>query len=182
MLDAVTSAGEPSMLSALPSIAVLAVAALAAALLLLIRRSSPDNVSQRLAASRALALTAGIQCLHFAEEFATGFYVRFPELFGLPPMSVSFFVAFNLIWLAIWVASIPGVHLAQPAAIFAAWLLAIAAMLNGIGHPVLAIMTGGYFPGLVTSPFIGAAGVLLWLRLRDATQLPVTKAEPTPAS
>jgi hypothetical protein len=170
------------VLSALPSIVVLGVAALVALLLVLIWRSPPDNVAQRLAASRALSLTVGIQCLHFAEEFATGFYERFPELFGLPPMSVSFFVAFNLIWLAIWVASIPGVHLGQPAAIFAAWLLAIAAILNGIGHPVMAVATGGYFPGLVTSPFIGVAGVWLWLRLYDATHLPEAETESRPAS
>jgi hypothetical protein len=84
-------------------------------------------------------------------------------------MSVSFFVIFNLTWLANWVASIPGLRLAQPAAFFAAWFLAIAGMLSGIGHPIMAIIAGGYFPGLVTSPFIGIAGVWLWRRLYAST-------------
>jgi hypothetical protein len=43
-------------------------------------------------------------------------------------------------------------------------------MFNGIAHPLLAIADGGYFPGLVTSPFIAAASALLWIRLRAATQ------------
>ncbi|MCP5090226.1 MAG: hypothetical protein GY949_04810, partial [Gammaproteobacteria bacterium] len=55
-------------------------------------------------------------------------------------------------------------------AYFAAWFLAIAGMLNGVAHPLLAIAAGGYFPGLITSPFIGAAGVWLWLGLRKATR------------
>lgn len=53
---------------------------------------------------------------------------------------------------------------------FAAWFLAIAGMINGIAHLLLAISADGYFPGLVNSPFIGIAGVWLWLRLRRATR------------
>lgn len=33
----------------------------------------------------------------------------------------------------------------------------------GIAHPILAIAAGGYFPGLVSSPFNGVASVRLWL-------------------
>ena len=39
-------------------------------------------------------------------------------------------------------------------AALAAWFLAIAGMFNGIAHPLLALASGGYFPGLVSSPFI----------------------------
>ena len=52
----------------------------------------------------------------------------------------------------------------------AAWFLAIAGMFNGIAHPLLAVAAGGYFPGLASSPFIGAASVWLWFRLRSATR------------
>ena len=41
---------------------------------------------------------------------------------------------------------------------------------TGTGKTLLAIAAGGYFPGLVSSPFIGVAGVWLYLRLRGATR------------
>ena len=59
------------MLNVLPSMFVLGLAALAALLLVLSRRSPPENVAERLAAARALALAVGVQGVHFAEEAAT---------------------------------------------------------------------------------------------------------------
>ena len=158
------------MLSVLPSIFVLGLAALAALLLALNRRPLPDNMAERRAAARALAIAVVVQSVHFAEEAATGFHEKLGPLVGVPGMPFSLFVVFNLAWLGIWVASIPGLRSAQPAAFFAAWFLAIAGMINGIAHPLLAIAAGGYFPGLVTSPFIAVAGVWLWRRLRGATR------------
>ncbi len=156
-------------MSLLVSAFVLGLAALAALLLVLTRGSPPENEAERHGAARALAVAVGLQSVHFAEEAATGFHERFPALFGLPGMPLSFFVVFNLTWLGVWVASVPGLRSARPAAFFAAWFLAIAGMLNGIAHPLLAIAAGGYFPGLVSSPFIGGASAWLWLRLRGAT-------------
>ena len=49
-------------------------------------------------------------------------------------------------------------------------LLAIAGTFNGIAHPALALAAGGYFPGLISSPVIGVAGVLLWRSLLRSTQ------------
>ncbi len=158
------------MLSILPSMVVLGLAALAALLLAVGRRSPPENAAERLAAARALALTTGVQAVHFVEETATGLHEQLPALFGLPGIPLSLFLVFNLTWLATWVASVPGLRSARPPAFFAAWFLAIAGMFNGIGHPLLAIAAGGYFPGLVTSPFIGGVSVWLWLRLRGATR------------
>jgi len=111
-----------------------------------------------------------VQCVHFAEEAATGFHERLGALLGLPGMELSVFVVFNLVWIGIWVASVPGLRSARPAAFFAAWFLAIAGMINGIAHPLLALAAGGYFPGLVSSLLIGVASVWLWLRLRRATR------------
>ncbi len=158
------------MLNVLPSILVLGLAALAALLLALSRRSPPENVVERRAAARALALAVGIQSVHFAEEAATGFHERLGALLGLPGIPLSVFVVFNLTWLGIWVASVPGLRSARAAAFFAAWFLAIAGIVNGMAHPLLAIAAGEYFPGLVSSPFIGVASVWLWLRLRRATR------------
>ena len=158
------------MLSALPSVLILGPALLAALLLAMSHLSPPGNVTERSAAARALALAAGIQAIHFTEEAATGFHVRLPAMLGLPGMPLSLFVTFNLVWLGIWLASVPGLRSARKIAFFAAWFLAIAGMINGIAHPLLAIASGGYFPGLVSSPFIAVASIVLWRRLRVATR------------
>ena len=158
------------MLSVLPSLLVLGLAALAALQLALRRRSPPENVAERLAAARALALAVGIQGVHFAEETVTGFHERLGTLVGLPGILLATFVGFNLMWLGIWVASVPGLRSAGSPAFFAAWFLAIAGTLNGIAHPLLAVAEGGSFPGLVTSPFIGVAAAWLWRRLLEATR------------
>ena len=157
------------MLSFLPSILALGLAALAAWSLTRGRGSPPESAAARHAASVALALSLLIQTIHFVEEAATGFDVRLGPLFGLPEMPRTAFLVFNLIWIGIWVASIPGLREARPLAFFAAWFLAIAGMINGIAHPLLALAAEGYFPGLVSSPFIGLASVWLWVRLRRAT-------------
>lgn len=158
------------MESLLPSVFVLGLAALVALQLARGRRCPPERLQERSAAARALALTVAAQSVHFAEEAATGFHARFPELFGLPPMPLSVFVGFNLAWIGAWVASVPGVRADRRPAFFAAWFLAIAAALNGIAHPVLAVAAAGYFPGLVSSPVVGVLGVVLWRRLQETTR------------
>ena len=47
-----------------------------------------------------------------------------------------------------------------PIHLYHVWFLAIASALNGIAHPVLSMMGGGYFPGLLTSPLVGILGTL----------------------
>ena len=157
------------MTSLLPSIAALGLAAFAA-LMLALRRLSPAGLTQeRAAASRALAFATAVQSGHFVEEWRTGFHERFPALFGLEPMPLSVFAGFNLTWIAVWFLSILLLRRDHTFAFFAAWFLAIAGMLNGIAHPLMAFTSGSYFPGLITSPFIGLAGFHLWRRLQSAT-------------
>jgi hypothetical protein len=111
-----------------------------------------------------------VQSVHFTEEAVTGFHTRFPALFNLPEIPLSVFLLFNLLWIGVWIASVPGLRSARSGAFFGAWFLAIAGIVNGIAHPLLALASGGYFPGLWTSPVIGGVCVLLWPRLRKATQ------------
>ncbi len=160
------------MWSVVPSVVVLGLVATVAVRLARSRSSPIEAVTERIAASTFLGVATALQGVHFAEEWATGFHVRFPAILGLDPMPLSFFVAFNLAWIAIWAVSVPFIRLGRRAAFFAAWFLAIAGALNGIAHPMMAIGTGGYFPGLITSPFIGIAGVILWQRLHRATSMP----------
>lgn len=160
------------MWSVVPSVLVLGLVAIVAVQLAQ-RRSSPiEAAKERIAASTALGFAAAIQSVHFAEEWVTGFHVRFPALLGLEPMPISFFVPFNLVWIAIWIISIPFLRLGRRPAFFAAWFIAIAGVLNGVAHPMMAIASGGYFPGLITAPIIGLAGVILWKRLQTATSEP----------
>lgn len=154
-----------------PSVIALGLAALAAVALTLTRRSPEDRTAERHSAARVLTLAVAAQGIHFVEEAATGFHQRFGPLFGFPEMPFFGFVVFNIACLVMWVASIPGLRSARSAAFFAAWFLALAGMLNGLAHPMLALAGGGYFPGLVSSPFIALAAAWLWLRLWTATQL-----------
>ena len=155
------------MLSILPSLLILGLAAIVALLkaqrgLMVQKNDEMRNLV------RILTLTTALQTLHFLEELVTGFHERFPELFGLPTMPLTFFVVFNLMWIAIWLYAIKHLTSNQIFPRFAAWFLAIAGTLNGLAHPGFALMVGGYFPGLVTSPLIGLAAVLLWFHLHRA--------------
>lgn len=115
-------------------------------------------------------LGVSCQCLHFLEEFLTGFYIRFPGFLGLPPWSGEFFVTINLFWIAIWILSAIGIRKHLQAAYFPVWFFAVIMAGNGIAHPLLAIAAGGYFPGLVSSPLVGIMGVLLLKKLWELTQ------------
>ncbi len=157
------------MSSLIPSVVILGSVALFALYLARHRPSPVARMPQRMAASYALTFATIAQSVHFIEEAVTGFHERFPALVGLPAMPFAGFVAFNVVWIGIWIASIWGVRSNRSPAFFAAWFLAIAGTFNGLGHPLMAVAAGGYFPGLYTSPFVGALSVWLWLRLRRAT-------------
>jgi hypothetical protein len=137
-----------------------------AALVLSVRRTPravpPDFV-------RLGWITLAIQGLHFGEELLTGFESRFPVLLGLGPWPENFFVSFNLTWLVMWAAALATVGRFR-VALFPLWFLAIASIANGIAHPLESIATHGYFPGLVTAPILGLAGVLLFGRLMAFTR------------
>lgn len=159
------------MISLVPSVVVLGLVALAAAYLAHSRQFPTGLAAERVTASQALAVATVVQSAHFAEEWATDFHARFPALFGLEPMSLPAFIAFNSVWIVIWFASVRPLRSARKPAFFAAWFLAIAGILNGIAHPLMAVAAGGYFPGLMSSPFIGLVSVFLWNRLRSASSI-----------
>ena len=126
------------------------------------------------AAARVAVVAILIQAFHFAEELVTGFYERFPEQLGLVPWSASFFISFNLFWLGVWAFSQWGLLARRLPAVAALWFLGIAGVVNGVAHPLLSARVGGYFPGLITSPFIGLAGVSLLRQLARVSRRPST--------
>src|SRR2546423_2931620 len=65
------------------------------------------------------------QCLHFTEEFVTGFYERALKFLGFVSWSSEFFVTFNLIWIAVWLFAAVGIKKQVRIAFFPVWFFAI---------------------------------------------------------
>jgi hypothetical protein len=145
-------------------------AALALALTLR-RRVYAQSTDERDRLIDLVLLGIAAQCLHFTEEFLTGFQVRAPRVLGLVPWSSEFFVTFNLVWLAVWMVSIVGIRHGIQIAFFPVWFFALAMTGNGVAHPLLSVATGGYFPGLFTSPVVGGIGLALLSRLWKTTRI-----------
>ncbi len=156
--------------SVLTGTAGLSAAAVVALLLTIVRRPVDSDLAGRERTARLFLIGLAAQCLHFMEEFVTRFQDRFPALLGLPAWPENFFVAFNLLWLTVWILSAIGLQRGYRAALFPAWFFAIAAIANGVAHPLLALVARGYFPGLISSPVLGVLGVLLWRRLLALTR------------
>ena len=103
------------------------------------------------------------QLLHFAEEFATGFWHAFPTLYGGDPYSQSEFVAFNmgayaLFSVAFVVAITRGITpLYLPPLFFAVY----GGIGNAIAHVTWTVLHGAYFPGLVTGIGHAVVGPIL---------------------
>ena len=115
-------------------------------------------------------LAIAVQCLHFMEEYLTGFQHRFPRLFGAD-WSDAHFVTFNMLWLAAFVLAGLGVYRrVQLAYLIVLFLALIGGVGNGASHLVLSATSRGYFPGLITAPFCLLVGVLLINRLFAGTQ------------
>lgn len=150
-----------SLVSILLGTAGLSVTATVALLLTLSRGpvSATESDARRV---RLLAVPNIIlQCVHLAEEWTTGFPQRFPKLFGLTPWPDSFFVPFNAFWIVVWIICVMLLRSHPRVASFPMWFLALASTMNGVVHPLLAMASGGYFPGLWSSPLVGICGVLL---------------------
>lgn len=112
-------------------------------------------------------LGVAVQCLHFAEEYLTGFQRELPRLFGYQ-WDDARFVLFNLVWLFLFIVAalgvLQGVRLAYLIAFFFTLFAGIG---NGIWHPALAVYRGGYFPGVLTAPLNFLVGVALLRRLYE---------------
>ncbi|MBZ5537965.1 MAG: HXXEE domain-containing protein [Acidobacteriia bacterium] len=110
-------------------------------------------------------LGLSIQCLHFCEEYVTGFQQGFRALFGYR-WSDRQFVVFNLVWLSIFVLAALGVSIKTRLAYLIVFFFAlIGGIGNGIGHLVICIIQQRYFSGSLTAPFCLIVGVTLMARL-----------------
>jgi uncharacterized protein with HXXEE motif len=84
----------------------------------------------------------------FSDDLATGFAIFNAGL-----------VLFGLLCYVAWVR--PG----RPAARALAWLWIVIELVNGIGHPAIALAQGAYFPGVLTAPVLLALSIYLALRM-----------------
>ena len=110
-------------------------------------------------------LSIGLFVVHFGEEYFTGFYAAFPNLFG-QSWSAQRFLIFNAIWLVIFGAGAAGVWYEQSIAYLIVVFFALAGGIgNGSTHIALSVWFGRYFPGTVTAPLMFASGLFLFHRL-----------------
>lgn len=157
-------------MSFLPSIVALSTMAVIAIWLTVARGGIDASAPTLRIAVLFAACTIGLQFCHFLEEAFTGFNRRFPELFGLPPLAMQAFVAVNLVAVTVWVISTAALSRGSGAGLFPLWFLGVACIANAVAHPALSVVTGGYFPGLATSPIVGVAGWSLLRQLMLITQ------------
>lgn len=160
---------NPTVSSLLPTIVILGIAAMLALFLMLTSRWTDQFGNHIRSTIYVVIITIIFQAAHFSEELLTGLDKRLPDFFGLAPMSTQFFITFNLFWLFIWAVSTWGLAKQVRLALFPIWFLAIGSIINGVGHPLLAALTAGYFPGLITAPLMGIMGLLLVKRLQLIT-------------
>jgi len=156
--------------SVLPSFLILAVIAVAAACVTIARGGIRGDAVALRKTARMAVLTTILQAGHFLEEATTGLNLRLPELFGAAPLTMEFFVTANVVALVIWLVSAWALAQGSSGVLFPLWFLGVACVANAVIHPALSVATGGYFPGLITSPVVGAAGFFLLRGLARITQ------------
>lgn len=99
--------------------------------------------------------------MHFDEELIAVFHRELPALVG-DKWAASQLIVFNVTWFLIFVAG--GVAWRSGKQIGSLVVLFFAlggGLLNGVGHIVLALVLGRYFPGLYTAPLMLAIGVAI---------------------
>ena len=104
--------------------------------------------------SRFGAPAVVVQFAHLTEEYLTGFYKEFPPLFGTQWWSERGFVTIIILVFGIlYLLAAIGLLYKNPFANCFLWFVALGPMLvNSIAHPIVSLITRGYFPGLLTAP------------------------------
>ena len=109
-----------------------------------------------------------VLCLHCSEECLAGFQREFPRFFGYV-WSNRQFLEFNLLWIVLFVLAGLAVYRRISVGYLFIWFLALAAGIgNGIGHLLLSLAQGRYFPGTATAPLCLIVGLAV---LRELLRL-----------
>jgi hypothetical protein len=119
---------------------------------------------------RAFGILIAAQAAHSLEEYAGHLY----DVFG-PARSLSGLVAENralgfavlnagVVAFGLW-CYVAQVRKGRRYARLLAWLWVAVELVNGFGHAALAMVRGGYFPGVATAPVLAAVSLYLARRL-----------------
>lgn len=104
----------------------------------------------------------GIQFLHFAEEYMTGFNEKFPALFNSPEYPINTFVAFNMFAYFMFIMGAIFIYKRiKPPMIIPIFFVMYGVIGNAIAHLIFCIVVGGYFPGFYTSILFWVLGPML---------------------
>lgn len=107
-----------------------------------------------------------IQMLHFAEEYVMGFNEALPALFGSDPYPLTYWVVFNMVVYAFFIAGAIIIFMEWGAFyLVPIFFVLMAVIANAVGHIALSIYSGGYFPGLYTAMAYVLVGPLLLRKL-----------------
>jgi hypothetical protein len=115
-------------------------------------------------------LLVAVQAAHSIEEYAFALYeVLPPARLVSSLLSSDLAVGFailnaSLVAFGLWCYLVP-MRRSWPSARAWAWLWVGIELGNGVGHPLLALRNGGYFPGLATSPLLLVLASYLAARL-----------------
>lgn len=113
------------------------------------------------ARATALVILTGLQIVHLCEEVHGRLRHRFP--FGVMPRPI--FVGINVLLFTLYGLTIFWAHRHARPAVPAAWILALVALGNGLGHIGVMIQRRKYFPGGYTAPLLLAAALVLMMIL-----------------
>jgi len=111
-------------------------------------------------------VAVGVQMIHFAEEYLTGFTTALPALIGAKPYPLGYWLAFNMV--AYFIFILGGIVIFQKMKelmMIPIFFILAGVVLNGIGHVLLSLYVGGYFPGLYTALIYLVLGPLLMKKL-----------------
>lgn len=112
-------------------------------------------------------LAVGMELLHFAEEFSTGFYIRIAEeIYHTQPNTANEMVIGQMILFFLTIVGAIAIHKKWKIPMFIVWFVVIMQMfVNAVQHPIFSIVVKGYFPGLITSQVNWILGFILFKRL-----------------
>lgn len=99
-------------------------------------------------------IAVGWQLLHFAEEYVTEFYIKFPQIVdGSDPYPIKTFVMFNMAAYFVFImGGVLGILKGHRLAMLPVWFFVLYGVCgNLIAHIVFAYMNRGYFSGLYTA-------------------------------
>ena len=110
----------------------------------------------------------GVQFLHFTEEYLTNFIIEVPKLLGQESYPKDYWVIFNMV--AYFVFIIGGIILfkqIKELMIIPLFFIIVGVLLNSVGHILLSLYVGDYFPGLYTALIYIVIGPILIKRILE---------------